>query len=245
MSTSERRYGGIPLAGAGLLAVLCAVSGCSGPAKDAGTTPASSATVMNSSSRTGSAAPAATGPAPSPSSGRSHTSPPRSAATTAPASPSGTRAIVSPAAAPAPVAHLVPSCKPGQFARQTGLARGALDVYLFRPYDAGAMHGTGTKAALALLHGGQAVRFSTQQLVAARGSLATCSAGVRPLVAALDTEIGQLRALGTAFQANHAPGSAAMTAARSSLSATTRAAVAAGMAPADAVPTAVQIETGN
>ena len=124
-----------------------------------------------------------------------------------------------PAGAPAPVAHLVPSCKPGQFARQTGLARGALDVYLFRPYDAGAMRGTGTKAALALLHGGQAVRFSTQQLVAARGSLATCSTGVRPLVAALDAEIGQLRGLGTAFQANHPPGSAAMRAARSSLSA--------------------------
>jgi hypothetical protein len=139
----------------------------------------------------------------------------------------------------------VPSCKPREFARQTGLARGALDVYLFRPYDAGAMRATGTKAALAVLHGGQAVRFSTQQLVAARGSLATCSSGVRQLVATLDAEIGRLRALGSAFQANHAPGSAAVRAARSSLSAMTRAAEAAGMTRADAVPTAVQIETGN
>ena len=138
----------------------------------------------------------------------------------------------------------MPSCQPAEFAQRAGVARGALETYLFRPYAAGAMRKPGTTGALALLHGGQSVRFSTQQLVAARGLLATCPRPVGGVVQAVDEQVAALRALWPAFAANRVPGATSVAQVRSAQTATTAAAAAARMPLPALVPTAVQIQTG-
>ncbi len=138
----------------------------------------------------------------------------------------------------------MPSCRPAEFAQHAGVARGALEAYLFTPYAGGAMGKPGTAGALALLHGGQAVRFSTQQLVAARGLLATCPRPVGGVVQAVDEQVAELRALWPTFAANHVPGATSVARVRSAQRATTAAAASARMPLPTLVPTAVQIQTG-
>jgi hypothetical protein len=244
MSTRGRRSGRILLSGGLVLAAVATVSACSSSAPQAADVTAHSSAVIQSSS-----APAAPAPAPA----TSATGPATSAAAPKPA-PSGAapaRAVTPstpPPGAAAPVAvngRSVPSCDPAQFARRAGIARGALQTYFFAPYAAGAMRGSDTKAALALLHAGQAVRFATQELVAAKGLLATCPRPVGGVVNAVAVEVSTLRDLWPVFGANHSPGSAAVSGARAAQTAVTRAALAARMPLVTVVPTAVQIQTGN
>lgn len=183
MSTPERRSGRILLSGGLLLAAVAAASACSSPAEQAAGETAKSTAVIQSSSAP--SVPPSPAPAPATSGARTATKPAAAEPTapaakpTAPAAkPSRATTPSAPprrAAAPAAVnAISVPSCDPALFAKRAGGARGALQAYFFAPYGAGAMRGSSTKAALALLHAGQAVRFATQELVAAKGLLVSC-----------------------------------------------------------------------
>jgi hypothetical protein len=211
-----------------------AVAGATTSARTPGSTVA--APVVTSSSSTP-RPPAATTTAPSPAAATGN-------APTATRPAAGPATVAPPPVTARPVAggRLVPSCKPTEFAQRAGSARGALEAYLFGPYAAGRMRGSGTPAALAVLHGGQAVRFGTQQLVVARGLLATCPRPVGGVVQALDAQVAALRSLWPVFAANHAPAAAGLTRVRAAQAATTDAAAQARMPLVTAVPTAVQIE---
>lgn len=244
MSTRERRSRPILLSGGLLLAAVATASACSSASEQAAGGTATSSAVIQSSSAPSAPAPAsATSPA-GPASSGSAPKPAPSAGTSAHA----TTPSAAPQAAAAPVAvngRSVPSCDPAQFARRAGTARGALQTYFFGPYAAGALRGSGAKPALALLHAGQAVRFATQELVAAKGLLATCPRPVGGVVNAVADEVSTLRDLWPVFGANHAPDSAAVSGARAAQTALTRAALAGRMPLVTVVPTAVQIQTGN
>ena len=261
MSTPERRSGRILLSGGLLLAAVAAASACSSPAEQAAGETAKSTAVIQSSSAP--SVPPSPAPAPATSGARTATKPAAAKPTAPAAKPTAPAAkptapaakpsrVTAPSAPPqrsaAPVAVnaiSVPSCDPALFANRAGGARGALQAYFFAPYTAGAMRGSSTKAALALLHAGQAVRFATQELVAAKGLLVSCPKPAGSVASAVTVEVSALRDLWPVFDANHAPGGAAVSAAKAAQADVTKAALGARMPLVTSVPPAAQIQSGN
>jgi hypothetical protein len=138
-----------------------------------------------------------------------------------------------------------PGCNAPLFSQKTGLALGAVTVYLTRPEAKKAFVGTGTAASVARLRGGQAARFAQVNLAAARAAVRVCGTAASRLGVDLGKAVLAAHTLAGVLAAGHAPSPAQVGALNAADSVAVADAKALGITVTPASPTLQQIASGQ